>query len=141
MGFVFIPLQVVAFATLPPSMRTDATALFSLMRNIGSALGVSVVVAVLTRSTAINHAQIAEAVTPFNRALQSGPAGLMMNPALSFGQTALNGVINTQASIIAYMNAFRFMMLTSVPAILSLLLLQKPKAGAPAGPKPSAHMD
>src|SRR5262249_31308626 len=41
MGFVFIPLQVVAFATLNPALRTDATALFSLMRNIGSALGVS----------------------------------------------------------------------------------------------------
>lgn len=128
MGFVFIPLQVVAFATLAVQHRTDATALFSLMRNIGAAIGVSIVVAVLTRSAGVHHAQLAETVTPFNRLLQSGAPGMMWNPFLPFGQTAINGEITLQAQILAYMDAFRVMMLTSLPAILALLLLKKPPA-------------
>src|SRR5271167_1967841 len=42
LGFVFIPLQVIAFATLPAELRTDGTALFSLMRNVGGAIGISI---------------------------------------------------------------------------------------------------
>ena len=42
LGFVFLPLQVLAFATLPPQYRTDGASLFSLFRNIGAAVGVSV---------------------------------------------------------------------------------------------------
>ena len=67
LGLVFTPLQVVAFSTLPAEMRTDGTSLFSLLRNVGLAIGVSVTSVVLTQSTQIVHAQIAANVTPFNR--------------------------------------------------------------------------
>jgi DHA2 family multidrug resistance protein len=51
LGFVFIPLQVVAFGTMAASLRTDGTALLSLFRNVGSAIGVSVTSALVTRNT------------------------------------------------------------------------------------------
>ena len=70
LGFVFIPLQVVAFATLAPELRGDGTALFSLIRNVGSALGISISSFLLTQGTQIMHARIAEGVTP----VQSQPA-------------------------------------------------------------------
>ena len=41
MGFMFVPMNLVAFATLPPHLRTDGTALTNLIRNVGSAIGVS----------------------------------------------------------------------------------------------------
>jgi len=142
MGFVFIPLQVAAFATLPAEYRADATSLFSLMRNIGAAIGVSLSVAVLTRSASIAHSQLAETITPFNRLLQSGTPGLILNPALPIGLAAIDGEITVQSQIIGFMSAFRFMMLTSVPALFALLLLRNAKPAArSSGPPKAAALD
>jgi hypothetical protein len=47
MGFLWTPIQLLAFATLEPSMRTEGAALFSLLRNLGSAIGVSVAITML----------------------------------------------------------------------------------------------
>ena len=57
LGLVFIPLQVVAFATLPAQLRTDGASLFSLFRNIGAAIGVSVTSTLLARNTQVLHAR------------------------------------------------------------------------------------
>ena len=123
---MFIPLQLVAFATLEPKYRTDGAALFSLMRNIGSAIGVSLAVVLLTQSTAIMHAQFAEQITPFNRALEIGPAGLFMNPHMPMGLSALNADITRKSSIIAYANVFEAMLFAGMPAALALLLMRRP---------------
>ena len=72
LGFLFIPLQMLAFATLPVMLRTDGAGLFSLARNIGAAIGVSVTSSMLARNTQALHAEIGAYVTPFNRALQTG---------------------------------------------------------------------
>ena len=140
MGFVFIPLQVVAFATLDPKFRTDGAALFSLMRNIGSAIGVSLAVVLLTQSSAIMHAQFAEQITPFNRALETGAAGLFLNPHMSAGLTALDAQISRQASIIAYGNVFESMLFAGMPAALALLLMRRPPKHPqkPPGEEPKA---
>ena len=74
LGFVFIPLQMVAFATLPVMLRTDGAGLFSLARNIGAAIGVSVTSSMLARNSQELHAEIGASVNPFNRALQTGGA-------------------------------------------------------------------
>ncbi len=55
LGFVFIPLQVIAFATLDPALRTEGTALLSLLRNVGSAIGISVTGALVTQNGQIEH--------------------------------------------------------------------------------------
>ena len=70
-GLIFVPLSTVTFATLPPEWRTEATGLFSLMRNLGSSIGISIVVSLLASNTQANHAEIAANVT----AVQPGPAG------------------------------------------------------------------
>ncbi len=69
MGMVFSPLQLVAFATLPGKLRTDGTALMNLVRNIGSAIGISVTTTVLSNSMQAIHSQLTAYATPFNRAL------------------------------------------------------------------------
>lgn len=128
LGFVFIPLQVVAFATLAPDLRGDGTALFSLIRNVGSALGISVSSFLLAQGTQIMHARIAESVTPFNRSLQTGGAYLLWNSATAPGLTALNAEVTRQASIIAYANDFKFMLFVCMATALLLLLLKRPSA-------------
>ncbi len=55
-GFLTIPINIITFATLPATMRTEATSIYSLMRNLGSAIGISVTGALLQTNTQINHA-------------------------------------------------------------------------------------
>lgn len=132
LGCVFVPLQLMAFATLPAELRTDGTALFSLVRNVGASLGISITSFLLSQNTQVLHAQIAEHVTPLNRMLQSGGAYLLWNSATERGLAALNGEITRQASIIAYANDFKLMLLICVPAALLLLVMRRPKRAAPA---------
>ena len=127
MGFVFIPMNVFAFATLPPQFRTDGTAAMNLMRNLGMAIGVSVTTTFLADSVQINHAQISEHVNMFNRALTINAPSMMWNPQIPFGLQQLNQVVNLQAQIIAYANDFLLMFYISLPVIAVILLMRKPK--------------
>jgi hypothetical protein len=127
LGFVFIPLQVIAFATLPADLRTDGTALFSLVRNVG----ISITSALLAQNTQIVHAHLAEYVTPFNRLLQTDGAYLLWNSATPAGLAALNAEITLQASIIAYIDDFKFMLLICLPAAALLLLMRRPSPWRP----------
>jgi DHA2 family multidrug resistance protein len=137
LGLVFTPLQVVAFATLPAELRTDGTALFSLLRNVGSAIGISVTSVLITQNTQIVHAQIAEHVTPFSRWLQSGAAYLLWNSATPPGVAALNEEVTRQASIIAFIDDFKLLMLLCLPMALLLLLMRRPAANASPTPHPA----
>jgi DHA2 family multidrug resistance protein len=117
LGFVFVPLQVVAFYTLSPALRTQGTALLSLVRNVGSAIGVSVTSALLDHQAQYEHADLAQFVTPFSRPLQAGGAvSRMLDPSKPAGALLLNSMINTQAQIIGYIDDYKFMLLTSIPA-------------------------
>jgi MFS transporter, DHA2 family, multidrug resistance protein len=128
LGFLFIPLQMVAFATLPVSLRTDGASLFSLARNIGAAIGVSVTSAELARNTQALHAEIGAHVNPFNRALQDGGAAhRYLNPATHHGAAMLDHMINQQAQIIAYIDDYKMMIFTTLPALLLLFLMRRPR--------------
>jgi len=133
MGFVFIPLQVVAFATLPGQFRTDGASLFALMRNMGSAIGISIATWLLSVSTATMYSQLGENVTPFNQAYHIGAAGLFYNPNIPMGLAGISAEISRQAEIIAYSNDFMFLFWVSIPAAFALLLMRKP---APHKPTP-----
>src|SRR5262249_49089856 len=63
LGFLFVPLTTVTFATLDPAKRGDGTGLYNLSRNIGSSVGISVVSYLLTRNGQVNHALIGAHVT------------------------------------------------------------------------------
>jgi MFS transporter, DHA2 family, multidrug resistance protein len=135
LGFVFIPLQVLAFATLAPNYRTDGASLFSLFRNIGAAIGVSITSAMLARNTQALHAEIGASVNPFNRALQAGGAvHHMWDPATRHGAAMLDQIINQQAQITAYIDDYHMMVFTTLPSLLLLLLMRRPRRtlGAPA---------
>jgi len=125
LGFVFIPLQVVAFATLRADYRTEGTALFSLVRNVGMAIGVSITSFMLAHNAQVMHAQIAEHVTPFNPMLQTGGAYLFWNLVNPRGLMALNGEVTRQAMIVAYANDFLLMFLITVPTAFLLLLIRR----------------
>lgn len=130
-GLIFVPLSAVTFATLPPASRTEATGLFSLMRNLGSSIGISIVVSLLSSNTQVNHASIGANVTAFNAQLVDPAVDQHWNVWTAAGQTALNAVVTEQAEIIAYADDYRLMMFLCLAALPTLLLMRR--SGSPAG--------
>ncbi len=126
MGFVFVPLSAASFATLSPVMRTEGTAIYSLIRNIGSSIGIALVQTLLVRNTQIAHASLAEHVSYANPALPdallASVSGLMNARALA----ELNGEITRQASMIAYVDDFWLMLILTLMVIPLLLLIRPP---------------
>jgi MFS transporter, DHA2 family, multidrug resistance protein len=142
LGLIFIPLQVLAFATLAPQYRTDGTSLFSLFRNIGAAIGVSVTSAMLAHNTQALHAEIGGQVNPFNRALQAhGAVHHLWDPATHQGAALLDQVINQQAQIVAYIDDYKMMIFTTLPSLLLLFLMRRPRRALGAAAETHAAME
>ncbi len=125
-GFIFVPLSTITFSTLAPRYRNEGTALFSLMRNIGSSIGISVVITYLAQRTQANHAAFADSINPFNlalsRAVEVGAVSLNTPEGLS----AINAEVTRQAVTLAYLQDFRLMMFVTLSALPLIFLLGKP---------------
>ena len=126
LGFLFVPLSTVTFATLAPEQRTEATGLYNLSRNIGSSIGISVVSALLVENTQVNHAEIATAVTPYNRMFDLPAVAHFWNPMTQAGRAALDAEITRQATSIAFIDDFKLMMIIALVAMPMVLLMKKP---------------
>jgi DHA2 family multidrug resistance protein len=132
-GLLFVPLSTITFATLPPQLRSEATGLFSLLRNLGGSIGIAGVTGLLIINTQANHAEIASHVTAFNRQFDSADVLRFWNPFTASGQAALNVEVTRQASMIAYLDDFRLMMIIALLSIPFVLLLRTPRV-VPKGP-------
>ncbi|MGE0581508.1 MAG: DHA2 family efflux MFS transporter permease subunit [Steroidobacteraceae bacterium] len=132
LGFIFVPLTTVTFSTLSPRLRNEGTALFTLMRNVGSSVGVSLVTSVLARNTQANHAAFAQYASPFNDAtrLPGYPAEWALHSPASIA--ALEHEITRQAQLLAYVQDFRLMLWLCVFTIPLLLVFTKRGGAAPA---------
>jgi DHA2 family multidrug resistance protein len=131
LGLVFVPISTVAYSTLPMPKRTEAAGIFSLIRNIGSSVGISIVMTLLARNTQINHAEIASRITPFGDNAQQVASAI--GPNGGNGLAMLNAEVTRQASGIAFLNDFWLMMIMTAAAIPLLLLLRPARnASAPA---------
>ncbi len=89
LGFLFVPLSTVTLSTLSPELRAEGAGIFSLSRNIGSSVGISVVNSLLTTNTQINHAEIAQHVTAVNRVFEDPVIAQFWNPLTAAGRAVL----------------------------------------------------
>jgi DHA2 family multidrug resistance protein len=126
LGFLFLPLSVVALATLPSDTRAEGAGFFTLMRNIGSSVGIAVVNAQLTRNTQVNHAGITVFVNPVNRIFEVPAIAQFWNPLTAAGRAALDAVVTRQAQIIAYIDDYKLLMIATIAVIPLLLVFKKP---------------
>ena len=130
LGFIFVPLSVVTLSTLAPERRAEGAGLYSLSRNIGSSIGISVVNSLLTRNTQVNHAEIARSVTSVNRMFDDLTISQFWNPVGAAGRAALDAVVTQQAQIIAYMDDYKLLMIATLAAIPLLIIFKKPPPSA-----------
>jgi DHA2 family multidrug resistance protein len=124
LGLIFTPLSVVTLSTLAPEMRAEGAGLYSLSRNIGSSVGISVVNSLLTTNTQVNHAEIAQHVTAVNRVFEVPTIAQFWNPLTAAGRAALDAVVTQQAQIIAYIDDYKLLMIATL-AVIPLLIVFK----------------
>jgi DHA2 family multidrug resistance protein len=131
-GLVYVPLSTVAFTTLPAHLRNEGTAFFNLLRNVGSSIGISVVMFLLTQNTQRLHAAMTEHVTPYNVAANPAAAAAHVDMATTRGLAGLDAMISNQATMIAYIDDYRLMMIMTLITIPFLFLIKKvrPAAGS-----------
>jgi MFS transporter, DHA2 family, multidrug resistance protein len=128
LGLLFTPLSVVTLSTLSPQQRAEGAGLFSLSRNVGSSVGISVVNSLLTTNTQVNHADIVQHVTAVNRIFEHPTIAQFWNPLTAAGRAALDAVVTQQAQIIAYIDDYKLLMIATV-AVIPLLVVFKRASG------------
>src|SRR4029077_20075723 len=131
LGFIFVPLSVVTLSTLSSEQRAEGAGLYSLSRNIGSSIGISVVNSLLITNTQVNHADIAQHVTAVNRVFEDPMIAQFWNPVTAAGRAALDAMITQQAQIIAYIDDYKLLMIATI-AVLPLLIVFKKASGGGA---------
>jgi MFS transporter, DHA2 family, multidrug resistance protein len=123
-GLLFAPLNVLAYATLNPIHRTEGTIVNTMARSLGSSLGISMINAELTSTSASAHAVLSGNINCGNPVLGAAlPAG--MNPCGGGSLAAFNGEVTRQAAMIAYDTIFAWMAL-GIIFLAPLLLLMRP---------------
>jgi DHA2 family multidrug resistance protein len=131
-GFVFIPLQTTAFATLAPRLRTDGSSLLNLFRSVGSSIGISVATVELARNIQVSHSDLVSHVTSASiDALDVSTVDRYQ----SVGDVAMKMVdleVSRQAAMVAYIDDFYMMMWMSLAAIPMVLLMRRSAGRAPA---------
>jgi MFS transporter, DHA2 family, multidrug resistance protein len=133
-GLVYVPLSIVAFTTLPASLRNEGTSFFSLLRNLGSSVGISVVTFLLTQNTQRVHASLTEHITLFNTASNPALSAAHLDVDSTQGLLALNGMITNQSAMIAYIDDFKLMMVITIATIPFLLMIRNVKAAPGSAP-------
>jgi DHA2 family multidrug resistance protein len=127
-GLVFVPLSTVAFLTLPNHLRTDGTSMLTLMRNVASSIGISIVIAQLTEGGRRVYAVLNEHVTPFNQAMQMPDVRGMIDMNSDMGRALADLMLTLQAQIIAFSQDYQMVMLFTLCAIPLTLMIGSTKA-------------
>ena len=124
-GLLFVPLTTVAFATVAPSLRNQGAALFTLIRNTGSAVGISAIQALTVRNAAIVHSRLVETIRPDNPLLERAHSGFEFTPGTPMA--AMNAQVTLQATMVSYVDSFWGLFVISMLMFPIILLLRRPK--------------
>jgi DHA2 family multidrug resistance protein len=126
-GLVFVPLSTVAFLTLPNHLRTDGTSMLTLMRNVASSVGISIMIAQLTEGSRRVYAVLSQHVNPFNHAMQMPDVRGMIDMSVDKGRAMMDAMVNLQAQIIAFSQDFQMVMIFTLCAIPLAIMIGSTK--------------
>src|ERR1700710_2400145 len=144
LGLVFVPLSTVAFLSLPNHLRTDGTSMLTLLRNVASSIGISVVIAQLTEGGRRIYAVLSEHINPFNHALQMPDVHRLIDLNTDGGRALADALVAIQAQIIAFSQDYAMVMVVTLCAIPLAIMIGSTKAALrkqAQGPEHAAVMD
>ena len=144
LAFLFIPINVAAFAYVPREQTNMGTGIINLARNIGASVGIATVTTMLERRTQAHQARLADHVNALSAAYHNTLSGTQVRlvaagSGLSQASAQAHGMIyNTvqrQAAMLAFIDNFKMLGVVFLAVIPVLLLLKKPKV--PSGNVPA----
>ena len=147
LAFMFVPISVIAYSSLPRELNGDAAALYTMFRNVFGSIGISTSTALITQYTQIHESYLSQWMTPlnqpFNTLIQKDQATLLsMGHAASTTQATAMGLVyqtfRTQASVLAYSQVFELCAVAAF-CIVPLALLFSNYKPAQGGRAPAAH--
>jgi DHA2 family multidrug resistance protein len=124
-GLIFVPLSALAFTTLPAHLRPEATGVYTLVRNLGSSVGISIMEALWTSNTAVAHSSLVQHVNPADPVVRAALPGL--GAAAPGGLEALNNEVTRQSAMIAYLDDFKLLMFITLACMPLLLFMRTPR--------------
>jgi MFS transporter, DHA2 family, multidrug resistance protein len=136
-GLIFVPLATITFATLDPKLRNEGAAMFTLIRNIGSAVGISILQVMTIRNAATVHARLTEGIRPDNPVMRWAAPGFDFDAPAAVAR--MNAEITRQASMVSYADGFWLLFVVTLAVIPLVVLMRAPRAKA--GDDLNLHMD
>ena len=136
-GFIFVPLSTIAFGTLDKRFRNEGAVMFTLTRNIGSAIGIAMLQAITVRNTSIVHSRLVEGIRPDNPILARTTPDFDFTMPVAVAR--MNAAITRQAMMVSYIDTFWLLFVLSV-AMIPLVPLLRSKKPVP-GDDMQLHME
>jgi DHA2 family multidrug resistance protein len=127
-GLVFVPLSTVAFLTLAPHLRTDGTSMLTLMRNVASSIGISLVISQLTEGSRRSYAILNEHINPFNHAIQMPDVRRLIDLSSDAGRAMADAMLKAQAQIISFSHDYQMVTLFILCSIPLAIMIGSTKA-------------
>lgn len=127
LGMIFVPLSSVAFSTLPLQYRDEAAGIFSLLRTIGSSMGISIIITIFTRHSQMAWNQLGGFITPYNQAVTNYLNSLHLTLANPIAAKILTKEMVRQAQMISYVNVYAFIAWSFAAMLPLVFLLKKAK--------------
>jgi DHA2 family multidrug resistance protein len=127
-GLVFVPLSTVSFMTLPNNLRTDGTSILTLVRNVASSIGISIVIAQLSQGSRRTYAILSEHISPFNQALQMPDVSRLINLNSDAGRALADVMVALQSEIIAFAHDYQLVMIFILCSIPLAIMIGSTKA-------------
>lgn len=129
-GIILVPIQAIAFPGLAPQLRTEAAAVFNLVRSVGSSMGVSIALTLLTRETIITRARLVEHITPYNENLRFETIARGWDFASTAGLAHIDRELGRQAAMVAYAVDFQMLALGALCSFGLLPFVRRPRLTA-----------
>jgi DHA2 family multidrug resistance protein len=137
-GLVFTPVTVLAFGTLNPSLRPDATGFFALLRSVGNSAGISLLQMSYTRLVQVSHSGLVARLSPENPIAQAPQLAAPFSLATQGGMMAIDEEATRQASMVAYIDIYHLLAILAL-VVMPLILFLRPIGLATAAPPPVAE--
>src|SRR5215469_371712 len=138
LAFLFIPINVAAFAYVPKEKTNMGTGIINLARNVGASVGIATVTTMLDRRAQFHMARLTERANELSAAYHNTLQGIQFR-LIAAGSTAAQaasqahamvyGNIERQAAMLSFLDDFKMLGLTFLAVIPILVLMRKPKPG------------
>ena len=126
-GLIWVPLVVATFATLERRNLAETTAVFHLLRNVGSSIFISISVTMVIRTGTSNYARMTEFVSPFNEILNFPQYLNLWDTETTTGLARIAEEVGNQADMIGFLNAFELYTVASVIVLPLIWMVRMPK--------------